>query len=56
MRAGFEEVDISNLYIEGYADRLPAKKFPVFKYLPKKIKDYLSEKLSWGLIVKANKK
>ena len=36
IKAGFDKVDISNLYIEGYADRLPAKKFPVFKYLPKK--------------------
>ena len=54
-KAGFDNVDVSNLFIEGYADRLPAIKFPIFKFLPKKIKDYLSKRLSWGLIVKAHK-
>ena len=54
-KAGFDNIDVSNLFIEGYADRLPAIKFPIFKFLPKKIKDYLSRRLSWGLIVKAQK-
>lgn len=54
-KAGFDQIKVDNLYIDGYADRLPAIKFPIFKFLPKKIKDYLSKKLSWGLIVKAHK-
>lgn len=53
--ACFNEIEVDNLYIDGYADRLPARKFPVFNFLPKNIKDYLSKKLSWGLIVKAHK-
>jgi len=53
--AGFDEIEVENVFIKGYADRLPARKFPIFKYLPNKIKDVLSEKFAWGLIVKATK-
>lgn len=53
--AGFDEIEVEKVFIKGYADRLPARKFPIFKFLPKKIKDYLSKKLAWGLIVKAHK-
>lgn len=53
--AGFREVQSFPFEIPYEPDGWPMRVFPVFKFLPKKIKSYMAKNWGYGLIVKAKK-
>jgi len=54
-KAGFSGVEVFPLQIEHEADHWPMRRFPVFKYLPKRIKFWITKRWGYGLIIKATK-
>ncbi|MBX4200309.1 class I SAM-dependent methyltransferase [Candidatus Parcubacteria bacterium] len=55
MEAGFTEVEVFPWDIGYEPDHWPMRSFPVFKYLPKKVKAWMAKRWGYGLIVKAKK-
>ena len=53
--AGFKTVEAYPWDLPYEPDGWPLRIFPVFKYLPRKIKAYMSKHWGYGLIVKAQK-
>lgn len=53
--AGFKEVKVFPFNIPSEPDNWPVRKLPLFKFLPKKIKAFLSKRFGYGLIVQATK-
>lgn len=53
--AGFSNVSADPWQIPHEPDHWPMKKFPVFRYLPQKIKDFMSKRWGYGLIIQAKK-
>lgn len=54
--SGFINVSVLPWELPEEPNHWPMRKFPVFKYLPKKIKKYMAKNWGYGLIVKAEKK
>lgn len=55
-QAGFVDVKCFPWYLPDEPDGWPCKKCPVFKFLPKGVKEFLGKKLAFGLIIQCNKK
>src|SRR3989344_3583359 len=53
--AGFSNVEAFPWQLPYEPDGWPMKTFPIFRYLPKKIKNFMSKRWGYGLIVKAEK-
>ena len=53
--AGFKNIRVSIFYRPNSSDRWPFKSFPVFKYLPKGMREWMSRKWDFGLIIRAEK-
>jgi 2-polyprenyl-3-methyl-5-hydroxy-6-metoxy-1,4-benzoquinol methylase len=53
--AGFSKVEVVTMPLRNEADGWPAAKFPVFKYLPKSVRQWMARKWAWGLVVTATK-
>jgi ubiquinone/menaquinone biosynthesis C-methylase UbiE len=54
-RAGFNHIEVFPWRIEHEPDHWPMRKFPIFKYLPKSLKNWMAERWGYGLIIKAEK-
>ncbi|MEK7646888.1 MAG: class I SAM-dependent methyltransferase [Patescibacteria group bacterium] len=53
--AGFEKIEAVPWQLPHEPDGWPMKKFPIFRYLPAQIKQFLSKRWGYGLIVRAEK-
>lgn len=53
--AGFSKVEAFSWQLPHEPDHWPMKKFPIFRYLPRQIKNFMSKRWGYGLIVKAEK-
>src|SRR3989344_2905737 len=53
--AGFLKIEAFPWQLPREPDNWPMKKFPIFRYLPQKIKNFMSKRWGYGLIVKAEK-
>lgn len=54
-RNGFKSVEVFPLQIEHEPDHWPMRSFPIFKFLPKRVKSWMSYRWGYGLIIKAKK-
>jgi len=54
-KVGFKKVTVFPWQLPDEPDNWPLRSFPVFKYLPKFMKNFMSKRWGYGLIVKAQK-
>ncbi|MFH0803744.1 MAG: class I SAM-dependent methyltransferase [Candidatus Tagabacteria bacterium] len=53
--AGFKNVECFPFELPDEPNQWPARRFPIFKYLPARIKSYMAKRWGYGLIVRAEK-
>lgn len=51
--AGFSSVKVETMPLKGEVEGWPMAKFPVFRYLPQFIRNWMGKRWAWGLVVTA---